>query len=101
MGPTRIDAIRDVPTIVEQGFPDLVVEDWVGFAVKNGTSSEIVVRLNEAINMALMTPNVRQAFANLGARPVGGTAAEFGNLVKSQSVLWAKVVKDSGITLPQ
>jgi tripartite-type tricarboxylate transporter receptor subunit TctC len=101
MGPNRIDAIRDVPTIVEQGFPDLVVEDWVGFAVKNGTSSEIVVRLNEAINMALMTPNVRQTFANLGARPVGGTAAEFGNLVKSQSVLWAKVVKDSGITLPK
>src|SRR5262245_63247120 len=33
-GPKRIAALKDVPTVVEQGFPDLVGEDWVGFAVK-------------------------------------------------------------------
>ena len=34
--PKRIPILKDVPTIVEQGFPELVVEDWVGFAVKTG-----------------------------------------------------------------
>ena len=36
-GPKQIRFSKDVPTIVEQGLPELVVEDWVGFAVKSGT----------------------------------------------------------------
>jgi tripartite-type tricarboxylate transporter receptor subunit TctC len=100
MGPNRVDALKSVPTIVEQGFPDLVVEDWVGFAAKNGTLNEVIDRLNDAINKALAKPSVREAFANLGAKPAGGTALEFGNLIKTQAVLWAKVVKESGIKLP-
>jgi tripartite-type tricarboxylate transporter receptor subunit TctC len=99
--PKRLAALPDVPTIVEQGFPSLVVEDWVGFAVKSGTSPEIVARLNAAINKALATPSVKQAFANVGAETAGGTPAEFGNLVNVQLAHWAKVVKDSGMKLPQ
>jgi len=99
--PKRLAALPDVPTIVEQGFPALVVEDWVGFAVKSGTSPEIVARLNAALNKALATPAVKQAFANVGAETAGGTPAEFGNLVNAQLAHWAKVVKDSGMKLPQ
>jgi len=99
--PKRLAALPDVPTIVEQGFPALVVEDWVGFAVKSGTSPEIVAKLNAALNRALATPAVKQAFANVGAETAGGTPAEFGNLVNAQLAHWAKVVKDSGMKLPQ
>jgi hypothetical protein len=56
-----------------QGFPDLVVEDYGGFAVKSGTPGEVVTRLNQAMNRALLKPKVREAFANLGAEPSGGT----------------------------
>jgi tripartite-type tricarboxylate transporter receptor subunit TctC len=87
----------DVPTIVEQGFPGLVVEDWVGFAVKNGTPSPVIERLNAAINKALAKPSVRQAFARVGADPAGGTSAAYGELVKSQVAHWAKVIKEAGI----
>ena len=95
-GPKRIPVLKDVPTIVEQGFPDLVVEDWVGFAVKSGTSSDIVSRLNTAINKALATPRVREAFAKLGAEPAGGTPAVYGELLNSQLTHWAKVVEARG-----
>ena len=98
-GPKRLAALSNVPTIVEQGFPDLVVEDWVGFAVKAGTPPEIVTRLNAAINKALATPQVREAFGKLGAEPAGGTPAAYGELVNSQLAHWAKVVKDSGMKM--
>lgn len=100
-GPKRIAALGDVPTVVEQGFPSLVVEDWVGFAVKSGTPNEVVTRLNAAINTALGKPKVREAFARIGAEPAGGTPAAYGDLVKSQVAHWAKVVKDSGIKMGQ
>jgi tripartite-type tricarboxylate transporter receptor subunit TctC len=100
-GPKRIAALKDVPTIVEQGYPDLVVEDWVGLAVKSGTPNDIVMRLNAAINKALAKPKVRDALAKLGAEPAGGSPAEFGNMVKSQVAHWRKVVADPGIKMPQ
>jgi tripartite-type tricarboxylate transporter receptor subunit TctC len=100
-GPKRIAALPDVPTIVEQGFPNLAVEDWVGFAVKSGTPNDVIGRLNEAINKALSKPKVREAFARVGAEPAGGTSLAYGELIKSQMAHWAKVVKDSGIKMGQ
>lgn len=96
-GPKRVGALPDVPTIVEAGFPSLVVEDWVGFAVRRGTAKDTVAQLNEAINRALQKPAVREAFAKLGAEPVGGSPGAFGELVKSQVQHWKKVVADAGI----
>jgi tripartite-type tricarboxylate transporter receptor subunit TctC len=95
--PRRVAVLPDVPTIVEAGFPSLVVEDWVGFAVKRGAPKESVVRLNSAINKALQRPSVREAFARIGAEPVGGTSEEFGQLVNLQVEHWRKVVADAGI----
>jgi len=99
--PKRVATLKDTPTVVEQGFPDLVAEDWEGFAVKSGTPNEIVKRLNEAMNRALAKQKVRDAFANIGAEPVGGTSAEFGFFIKSQLEHWGKVIRDSGIKMPQ
>jgi tripartite-type tricarboxylate transporter receptor subunit TctC len=96
-GPKRLSVLPEVPTIVEQGFPGLVVEDWVGFSVKSGTPGDTVARLNQAINGVLAKPRVREAFGKLGAEPAGGTPAEYGELVHSQIALWAKVVRDSGM----
>jgi tripartite-type tricarboxylate transporter receptor subunit TctC len=100
-GPKRVSPLPNVPTVVEEGFPNLVVEDWTGFAVKSGTPTDVVLRLNQAINKALAKPKVRETLAKLGAEPAGGTPNEYGMFVKSQLAHWAKVVKDSGIKIQQ
>ncbi len=97
--PQRMPALKDVPTVVEEGFPELTIQDWVGFVVKSGTPDPIVIRLNEAINKALAKPNVREAFAKMASEPAGGSRAEFGAHIKSQIALWGKVVKDAGIKI--
>jgi tripartite-type tricarboxylate transporter receptor subunit TctC len=100
-GPKRVPAMKDIPTVAEEGFPNLVVEDFVGFAVKSGTPDQVVAMLNRAIDEALADAKIRESFARLGAVPAGGTPAEFGDFVKSQIAIWNKVVGDSGIKLPQ
>ena len=99
--PRRVVLLKDVPTVVEQGFPDLVVEGWEGFGVRAGAPTEIIARLNAAVNATLATEKVRHAFANLGVEPVGGTAAEFGAFLSSQISHWGGVVRESGIKLPR
>jgi tripartite-type tricarboxylate transporter receptor subunit TctC len=98
--PARLPSLKDVPTVGEQGFPNLVIQDWVGLVVKNGTPSEIVVRLNQAVNNAIAKAAVRDAFAKMAAEPGGGSAEEFGAFVKSQTAYWGRVVRESGIKMP-
>ena len=86
---------------MEEGFPSLVVENWLGFAVKSGTADAIVLRLNEAVNRALAKPKIREAIDHMGAEPIGGTAAEFGQIIKSEVAHWTKVVRDSGIEMKE
>jgi tripartite-type tricarboxylate transporter receptor subunit TctC len=94
-GPRRVAALKDVPTVVEEGFPNLVAEDWFGFLVKTGTPDETIRRLNAAVNKVLAKQKTRDAFARLGYEPAGGTSAELGKLLASQLAYWAKVVKDA------
>jgi tripartite-type tricarboxylate transporter receptor subunit TctC len=100
-GPTRLPALKDVPTVAEAGFPDLIIQDWFGILVKTGTSNDVVVSLNSAMNKALAKPNVRTAIEKMAAEPAGGTPAEFGQFLGSQLAHWGKVVKESGIKMHQ
>ena len=98
-GRKRIDAIKDVPTMIEAGYPKLVAEDWAGMLVKAGTPPAVVARLNAALNKALKTEQVRDALAKIGTDVGGGTPEQFGALVHSETVHWAKVIKDAGIKI--
>ncbi len=100
-GPKRVPALSEIPTVIEAGFPSLVVEDWTGFAVKRGTPKETVIRLNAAINKALQKPSVREAFAKIGAEPVGGTPDQFGGYINEQVAHWKTVVTEAGIKVSQ
>jgi tripartite-type tricarboxylate transporter receptor subunit TctC len=99
MGRKRVAALKDVPTIVEAGYPSLAAEDWAGLLVKKGTPPEVIARLNEAINKALKTDKVRDALAKIGTDPGGGTPEAFGALVHGETKHWSKVVKDAGIKM--
>lgn len=100
-GSKRVAILPDVPTIVEAGYPSLVVEDWTGFAVKRGTPKETVARLNGAINKALQKPSLREALAKIGAEPAGGTSDEFGRLVSDQIAHWKRIVAEADIKVQQ
>jgi tripartite-type tricarboxylate transporter receptor subunit TctC len=99
--PERMPALKDIPTVVEAGFPQLIIQDWNGFVVKRGTPEAIVDRLNMATNKVLETPKVRDALAKLSAEVAGGSPGEFGSHVAAQIEHWTKVVNDSGMKMHQ
>jgi tripartite-type tricarboxylate transporter receptor subunit TctC len=97
IGPHRIAALNDVPTIAEEGFPDLAVEDWVGFVVKSGAPPLAAARLNDAMNRVIATQGVQDAFAKVGYEARGGTSGEFGDFIESQLRHWRAVVDEAGL----
>lgn len=95
----RLKQLPDVPTVAEQGYSSLVVEDWVGVAVRTGTPPAIVARLNGAINDALRSETVIKALQDLASEPAGGTADEFRSFLTSEVERWGQVVRNAGVKL--
>ena len=100
-GAKRVEALPDVPTIVEAGYPRLASEDWAGLLLKTGTPPHVTAQLNAAVNKVLKTEKVRDALGKLGTDLGGGTPDEFGATVSSEIVRWGKIVKDANIKISQ
>ena len=92
----RSAQLPDVPTFTELGYPEIQEYTWVGFFAPAGTPPEIVQKLNDAINRALQTPDVREKLEALTLEPVGGTPQQFSDYVRSEVVKWGVVVKQTG-----
>jgi tripartite-type tricarboxylate transporter receptor subunit TctC len=96
-GPRRIPALKEVPTMIEAGFPDFVVRDWQGIVARAGTPDAVVHKINRAIREAMQAAEVRALLAKLGADAAPGTPEEFAQLIALEIERWAKVAKAAGI----
>jgi tripartite-type tricarboxylate transporter receptor subunit TctC len=88
----------DVPTLAEQGFAEAQVTPWFGIVVPKATPEPIVARIGKALEAALATPDVREKLDLAGCEPKSAPWAQFADIIKSDVALWARVVKDAGIT---
>lgn len=100
-GSRRIAALPDVPTLAEQGLPDLEVHSWWGFVGPAGLPPEIVRRLNAEIASALADPELKATFARLSIEATPGTAEEFGRFIAQEAARWRQFVAASGLMLGQ
>ncbi len=98
-GDRRLPVLKDVPTMVEAGFPDFVVRDWQGFLARAGTPAAVVERINAAVRRIVANPEAIEGLAKLGAVPAAGSAEEFGKLVASEVESWGRVVKAANISM--
>ena len=96
LGPKRLDALPDVPTLAET-FPGYEAVAFTGVGVPQGTPPEVIARLNREINAGLSDPGIRKRFDDLTVRPLIFTPAEFGTYITSETEKWAKVIKAAGI----
>lgn len=97
--PERLKSMKDVPTLAEEGYPQLNQPAWYGLLAPKGTSPEIIKRLRDAAVVALKDPKVIEALEKQGAAPSGNTPEEFAKEIKEQYD-WAKdVVAKGNITL--
>jgi tripartite-type tricarboxylate transporter receptor subunit TctC len=97
MSAERASAYPNVPTLKEQGVPDVEVETWYGALAPAGTPAPVVARLNEDINAALKDPSVREFLAKQGLTAAGGSPERLGELVRKEIGRWTRVVKAAGI----
>ena len=92
----RSSLTPDIPTVAEAGVPGYGFDISVGYLAPAGTPPAVVQRLNAEINAALKVPEVRHVLDTAAIPAVGGTPEAFGDAIRSEVALMAKVVKTAG-----
>jgi len=93
----RSQALPNVPTTAEEGYPDVAGDNWQGIIVPAGTPTEIVAFLHGEIVRIMTLPDIKERLAVLGFEAVASTPAEFVAHCKAEFTKWAKVIKASNI----
>ncbi|HEY1983441.1 MAG TPA: tripartite tricarboxylate transporter substrate binding protein [Xanthobacteraceae bacterium] len=94
----RAAALLDVPTLVEAGYKDMILESWFGLFAPEGTPGELIKALNSAAATALGDVTLRENFTAASLEATGGTPEQLGMLARADSEKYAQLVKELNIT---
>ena len=95
----RSAQMPDLPTIAEQGVKGFDVSSWSGLLAPAGTPKPIIDKLYREVARIVATDDMKKFMLNTGAEPALMAPQEFGNYIKSEIAVWAKVVKAANIRI--
>ncbi|HKC45282.1 MAG TPA: tripartite tricarboxylate transporter substrate binding protein, partial [Burkholderiales bacterium] len=87
----------EIPTLAEQGYPELVAVNWWGVLMPTGTPRPIIEKLNADLVKVLAGADLKEKYAQLGVEPVSSTPEFFGQFIQTEAARYAKVIKDANI----
>ncbi len=90
--------LPDIPTLVEQGFKDIAVQEWLGWFVPVKTPADIVQKLNAIVRESLAMPEMIEALARSSLQPITQSTEDFARTVRADLARWAPIVKASGFS---
>ena len=98
-GEKRAAVLPNVPTLKEQGIPNMSVTQWYALFAPAKTPQPIIARLNKELNLILNDKATEKKIEDQGAEVETGTPEQLKNLVKSEVVRWKKLVDSAKITV--
>jgi tripartite-type tricarboxylate transporter receptor subunit TctC len=95
--PARLPAAPDIPTFVEQGLPNYLVEGWFAVIGPAKMSAADVKRIHEGVVTAFNSPDVKEAMAKQGNTINVGTPEAAAKFFRSELAKYAALVKKAGV----
>jgi tripartite-type tricarboxylate transporter receptor subunit TctC len=92
----RWTLLPQLPTLAESGLAGFESTAWNGVVAPDGTSANVVQRLNRALNAALHDPDVKARLNAAGLEPVGGSAGAFAELIRTEADKWGPIIRRTG-----
>ena len=95
--PKRGHLAPDLPTVAEQGMPDLDASIWFGLMAPVGTPQPIIDKLNRELNAALKSPELLDVLGKQGYEPLGGTPQDFSRYIDAELRKWKAAAEIAGV----
>jgi tripartite-type tricarboxylate transporter receptor subunit TctC len=93
----RVPELPDVPTLVELGYPELVVRTWYGLSGPAGLSPQIVDEINTVVNKSMRLPKVQEQLAGEAIETKAMTPAEFTRFLQDEVNKWVAAIDQMNI----
>jgi len=100
-GEKRDAIFANVPTMLEAGYPTVIITGWSGLLAPAGVPREVVNRLQSEVARHLLSPELKETMTRQGAEPVGSTPEQFAAFIKSEAQKWSQVIKRAGLEFTQ
>jgi tripartite-type tricarboxylate transporter receptor subunit TctC len=98
-GDKRSPVLPDVPTLAEQGIPNVSMSQWYAMFAPAKTPKAVVDRLNQEINRVLAEKTAQKFIEDQGAEVETSTPAQLKTLVQKEVTRWKGVVATAKIKL--
>jgi tripartite-type tricarboxylate transporter receptor subunit TctC len=95
---SRSSSLPEVPTVAEAGVKGYEVAAWFGLLAPAGVPPEVVSRLDEAAQRALLSPETKERIRALGAEPAEEGPEAFERLMRAESQKWGTLIRAANIT---
>lgn len=89
----RVPEFADVPTLVELGYPELVVRTWYALSGPAGMPRDVVEKLNAAVNKAQAQPEVQKHLAVEMVQTQSMTPEQITAFMQHEVTLWAPTAR--------
>jgi tripartite-type tricarboxylate transporter receptor subunit TctC len=93
----RLQALPDVPTMAEGGYPHIEANPWVGLLVPTGTPRDIVTLLNREIVRGIAPAEIKERLAGLGFEAMASTPEDMAKRMRVEAEIWGKVIRAANI----
>jgi len=97
--PKRLAAAPEIPTMVEQGMPDYLVEGWFAVVGPPKMQAADVKRIHDAFVVAFASPDVKEAMAKQGNTIDISTPEYAKEFFPKEMAKYARLVKKAGVEL--
>jgi len=95
--PKRSALLPDVPTMIEQGYPDFNTSIWFAFFLPAATPKPIVGKLNAELVRILKNKEMYEFLVGTGVEVDPGTPEALGRSVKEDAARYGRVIKAANI----
>ncbi|KIQ35418.1 hypothetical protein RT97_06130 [Variovorax paradoxus] len=96
---SRNSHLPNVPTTAEIGFPSLVMDFWLGVAVKKGTPRPIINKIHEAFEYALSNPENWKKLSDQGYSRVSMSPEKFDAFVRDEGSKMKPLIVETGVSI--
>ena len=96
-GAQRSTYLPDVPTLVEQGYGDLIVREWFAFFMPGKVPAAMVEATSQTMRTAIARPELASAFAVAGMMPGSSTPAALAARIAQEQRYWEPVIRSNGV----
>ena len=94
----RVDSMKDVPTLKEQGI-NVAGASWMGIVAPPGMPDNIADTVSAAVKEIVSDPATKKQFSPIGMTPMSMSRPEFEKFYIDEYRRWGQVIKDADIRL--